>query len=436
MSDSSKKAPKLSDLSSPSISSDVDRLDTHSTVKAMRHVERGILKTLPTFSVLLRFENFPAWILALDPQFLHNIYLPAFSCWISFQRAFTHTFHNPVLLEALLLLTPNKFIFGSLPSPSDPTLYLFSGSVVYLNSIFESTSSHPTLYLVDEHLNPRQLPSLSFPLSRISHFLPTVTSLRRRVGSIIDHSVRSGQATVLPVLTPHLTLDNFLPLHHLDAQVLITSHFSASGFCLRKLQHHELLIAFGIPSHYHHLHPPLSAFVSIIPLQLMDALLRPAALITLSSHLSRHKVPQFTLASPSISSNGTFLPTINRILPHTWCEEKEHVQQAAKEDDTPIDYSLWNLQISTVFPHVTPKWCDWLRDRLLARQKVQLYSEFVSYLRSRHAALYSVFLTKGRAWIVHQQASNSHQGGSNSRALVRHRGWYQRSPFISSIYIF
>ena len=104
----------MSDLSSPSLPSDADLSDTiHSTVKAMRHVERGILQTLPKFSVLLRFEHFPIWILSLDPQFLLNIYLPDFSSWTSFQRAFTHTFHNPVLLEALLLLTPNKFIFGS-----------------------------------------------------------------------------------------------------------------------------------------------------------------------------------------------------------------------------------------------------------------------------------------------------------------------------------
>ena len=355
----------------------------------MRHVEREILQTLPKFSVLLRFKHFPIWILSLDPQFLLNIYLPDFSSWTSFQRAFTHTFHNPVLLEALLLLTPNKFIFGSLPSPSDPTLHLFSGSVVYLNSIFDSSSLTPTLYLIDEHSNPRQLPSSSFQLSRISHkavggvttfhtmwgssnipnFRPIVTSLRRRLGSIIDHSIRSGHTTVLPVLAPHLTLDIFLPIHHLDAQVLLPSHFSASGFCLRKLQHNELFIAFGIPSHYHHLHPPLSAFSPIIPLQLLDALLRPAALIMFSDHSSRSTAPQFTLAPPFVSLNGTFLSTINRVLPHTWREEKAHMQQAAKEDNAPIDYFLWNLRISTLFPHVTSVWCDWLRDRFFSSSK-------------------------------------------------------------------
>ena len=64
-----------------------------------------------------------------------------------------------------------------------------------------------------------------------------------------------------------------------------------------------------------------------------------------------------------------------------------------------------------MFPHVTPHWCTWLRDRLLHRVKVRLYGEFVAYLRAQHAALYSLFLTHGKKWIVEQERSPNHQGG-------------------------
>ena len=117
------------------------------------------------------------------------------------------------------------------------------------------------------------------------------------------------------------------------------------------------------------------------------------------------------MAPPAIPTNATFLPSIHKFLPHDWRIEKEHAQQAAKEDNAPIDYFLWNLRISSVFPHITSSHCDWLREKLLRKLKGQLYSEFISYLRSQHGDLYQFFLLNGRQWIKQQLSVSNRQGG-------------------------
>ena len=403
-----------------------------SQVLRSRQIEQDLLRSLFRFSVVLRFEAFPIWILALDPQFITHIFVPEFSSWSSFQCAFSHSFRNKLLLEVLLQLAPSKFYFGELPSTACSYLYLYSGSLSYLHSLYVSSSNIPTIFLVHPRLHSRSLPSSPLSLSRItrksvcgvtnfktiwsvqnlSNFSPNLTGLRRRLGSIIDHSNRKATSIFLPYSEPHLTLNQFLPVTHLNANILVPSTFAASGFGVRKLTSSELLIAFGFPSTFGHLSVEPSDLIPIVPLQILDSLLRPAAL-SLSTPSVSTSVPQFTLAPPSLPNSGTYLPSLGRVLPNAWCLEKEHVQQAAKEDDAPVNYSLWNLRITSVLPHISIELCDWLRARLLRRQKAQLYREFRRYLRSTHGALYDCFLQFGKYWLIRQTSEPypARQGG-------------------------
>ena len=175
----------------------------------------------------------------------------------------------------------------------------------------------------------------------------------------------------LPLLSPHVTSYHTLRIHHLNADILIPSYFSASGLGIRKLPSQKLLISYAFPSVYHYLQLVSQDFTPIIPLQILDALLHPAVLARQSSVtqiLSRHK--QFTLAPLAVPTAVTYLPAINKFLTNDWRSEKEHVQQVAKEYNAPIDYSLWNMRISTVFPRITPCWCDWLRERPAVYSKI------------------------------------------------------------------
>lgn len=276
----------------------ISSCDLNSNALRGRHVEHGLLSQLSQFSVVLRFETFPIWILSLDCQFITCIYLPDYPSWSSFQRSFSHNFHNKLLLKALLQLTPSKFQFGSLPASTNSYLHLYSGSLPYLHSLYEPSSYTPCIFLVHSHTNVRTIPPSPLTLSCINHksvggvttfislwssqnllnFTPMLTGLRRRLSSIIDHSIRSSTSISLPLLSHHLTLNQFLPVSHLEASVLVPSPFSASGFGIRQLSTAELLIAFGFPLSFHHVDFHVSDLSPLVPLQSLDSLLRPAVL--------------------------------------------------------------------------------------------------------------------------------------------------------------
>ena len=275
-----KKIPKLLSDASASTSSIGDN------ELRQRHVEKGLLRPLNNFSVVLRFHTSPVWILALDPQYIDFIYMPDHSSWSDFQRALSHDFNNSVLIKALLQLTPAKFIFGPVPSSAHSYLNLFSGPLSYLHFLYDPLSTSPTIFLVQGHSQLRKLPPSALSLSRLTHksvggvtsftilcstqnlpaFTPELTSLRRRLGSIIDHSIRQATVVTFPCLLPHLTLSQFLLVSHLDTNILVPSNFSASGFGIRQLHTHELLITFGFPLSYHHITIAPSDLLSVIPL--------------------------------------------------------------------------------------------------------------------------------------------------------------------------
>ena len=125
---------------------------TGSEIKRSLHYERyaetGLLMVPKPFTVLLRFQNFPTWLLGLDPQLISIIYLPDYTNWSHFQRGFISHFHNPVLLEALLHLTPSKFRFDSV-SKSTSIFHLYSGSIEFVNALYDDTSNSSPLFLIE-----------------------------------------------------------------------------------------------------------------------------------------------------------------------------------------------------------------------------------------------------------------------------------------------
>lgn len=345
------------DLHSSLLSAPMPSEDLHDDNKRQRHSEHGLLLSLSPFSVVIRFETFLTWILALDPNFIQFIYLPDFICWMDFQKGLTQRFHNKLLVESILSLTPSKFVLGNLDSNVSLLLHLYSGSLAFLHRPLDPTSSVLTISIVDNNFYCRSLPPSPLAFTRLSHksvggvtntylmwsalhmqnYTPHTTTLRRRIGSIIDLSIRSSRSVGLPISSPHLTTNQLLPKNHLGADICVPSAFSASGFGLRKLHSSELLVAFGFPMRYHHLPIHPSDLEPIIPLQLLDALLRPAVL-SLSSALPLLQAVQF--APPTPLSVATYLPKLGIVLPNDWYQEKEHVQQAAKEDNVPIDFNL------------------------------------------------------------------------------------------------
>ena len=172
-----KRSPSVSlTLAQPLKRSKVDHdnlvassVDLNSTILRARHVEHGLLHHLSSFPVVLRFETFPIWVLSLDPQFITCICLPDYPSWTSFQCAFSHSFNNKILLEALRQLTPSKFHFGGLPSIANSYLHLYSGSSHFLHTLYEPSSNTPCIYLVHAHTHVRIIPLSPLIFSRINH---------------------------------------------------------------------------------------------------------------------------------------------------------------------------------------------------------------------------------------------------------------------------
>lgn len=97
--------------------------------RLLREVESSFLQIFSRYNFILYFERFPCWLIALDLNFVNHISLPQFNSWSAFQRFVQHTLHrNPILIEVLLDLTPNRKIFGAQPIPASDlhTLILIS----------------------------------------------------------------------------------------------------------------------------------------------------------------------------------------------------------------------------------------------------------------------------------------------------------------------
>ena len=65
---------------------------------------------------------------------------------------------------------------------------------------------------------------------------------------------------------------------------------------------------------------------------------------------------------------GTWISSLKWILPHTWKTKAESFNKAAKNDNAPVNFGLWNHRILPLFPSLTEKSLDQFRSFFLMVQ--------------------------------------------------------------------
>ena len=61
----------------------------------------------------------------------------------------------------------------------------------------------------------------------------------------------------------------------------------------------------------------------------------------------------FPVPIPVDDSGGVWLPTIQHTLPNVWRKKGLESLEAAKNDNAPVLYDMWNYRIPLLFCHVT-----------------------------------------------------------------------------------
>jgi hypothetical protein len=326
-----------------------------------RHIEEGILMIPEKLYFTLRFEGFPMWILALDRTLVMEVNFLDWAGPRELASAMSAQGHNVSLLNAAIAhIGLSKVHFGK-PSRESSVL-LVSGSRDFLRS-YPGDSETPTVLLLAEHYShKRVIQEGPFKWTRLRHslfggstlftalvgtnipgFEPIKTPLRRNLGHVLDHTVRPKPSTEPSGET--LTMADRLHPDLKDIEVTFQTSFIASGWGRRNLTLDEIGVAFGFPSWLRLCASSLDVF-PVVPIQILDGCLR-----ALPQATTRHVaiVPPLPPALVE-ASDSTWLPAVERFLPHTWVDASLVTDKAVKHDNADAPTHLWDARCALVCP--------------------------------------------------------------------------------------
>jgi hypothetical protein len=365
---------------------------------SLRKIERGILATPTRLSFSLKFERFPIWLLTLESNLVTQLIILGHNSQAKLATYIRDLGMNTALLSAALNnvgTSKIRYTHELLPPPG--TILLVSGSLPFIKS-WSLQVSNQVLVLCDEHVRQRQTAvdgHLRWQLvrhetfggvthfqtlmgSNIPDFEPTRTTLRRTLRHIIDYSLKPRWSSPPSTRSQTLSLESRLHPGDLTREVCYHTHFSATGWGTRSLSSDEIGIAFGWPSWARKANQEHNSF-RFVPVQIMDGILRS---------LVSEAPPTTPLQTPipkgaSRGSNRSWLPSIQKFLPHSWIDSTLVSAKAAKRDDAGVPSHLWDQRCSLVLPHCTPA-LSTLREFLSRALVTRLWDEFYAYLRTTH----------------------------------------------------
>ena len=286
------------------------------------------------------------------------------------------------------------FTEGSSPHPD--SILLVSGSLPFIKR-WNLQAQGPVLVLCDEHVRQRQFIDGQLRWSQVRHvtfggvtqfqtlvgtnipdFEPTRTTLRRTLEHIIDYSLKPRWSPAPGAHNSSLTVKDRLHPDDLGREVCYHTHYSGTGWGTRRLSNDELGIAFGWPAWARKANQDHPSF-PCVPVQIMDGLLKSLVLEAPSLSLLRTPTPR-----PSVGPcDRTWLPLIQRFLPHSWVDSSLVTEKAAKRDDARVPTHLWDQRCSLVIPHCMPA-LPTLRMCLARTLVTRLWEEFRGYLSTTH----------------------------------------------------
>jgi hypothetical protein len=218
-----------------------------------------------------------------------------------------------------------------------------------------------------------------------SHWPQFRPAVARRLAHVIKFSERPRSVRVNHP-TPHYLGSDLRSPQHLTRPIRNETYMVAGGWGERSLVPSELRYAFDIPSWVHELptgFPPikillasLEAFLASPPMEGpppsgvpisrpsgrqtavpdlgISPSRNPSGAPSLERHLGPNPDPSGNLMVPDVASS-TYLPSLERCLPHSLADPSLVSTKAAKSDDAAVAFATWNQRILlVVLPRVDP----------------------------------------------------------------------------------
>ena len=296
--------------------------------------------------------------------------------------------------------------------PTQEVVYLVSGSIPFLNDKSAQIGKNKGIFITDHFFNLRRgLTRNPLNLIRFKHssyggatnyegvfgystdqYEPILSPFKRKLGDYMDYGIPPIYTNTTEMALSHKKI---LPIKFLDRLVHYPTHFSATGFGYRYLTSTELVSLFGfdIPMSSSHRESITSKSFPIVPIHVLDTLLKPL-LVSLPSTSSQ----QFKFSLPPIykDSGFTFLPKLQRKLPHTWFQHVQISSSAVKSDKALVDNAIWDNRILLLYPGVNRSHLDSIRTFLFICSCKRLYREFLNYMQATYPSMWCGFISHGR----------------------------------------
>ena len=353
-------------------------------------------------------ENFPVWLLGLDKAYCRKIYVLGIDSAKGWLASLTARGLDPLLLSrAVVHLGMATFVYAD--PPGSATL-LVSGSIPFLMQTMTERSAMRGMYLFDEPSKSRIKLSGPARWSRLRHatfggstnfpailgtvnldLTPHRTDLIRTLGHILDHGIKPRVVSATFDHSQALTSEDRLDPRALVQDIVYRTSFTHNGWGVRSLTPDELGIAFGLPS-WLRLRDLTPAHFPFVPIQILDGCLQALCgkehnvVHALETPAPRH------LPKPA---TRTWLPSVDRFLPHTWINDSFVTAKATKRDDAAPPTELWDQRIRLICP--TPVGVlSFLRQRLMAVMRRKMLTEFRGYMAATHGVNWESLLSADR----------------------------------------
>lgn len=428
-----------------------------------RQVESGFVPILTSATVVMFAESFPIWLVALEPSWVHCLHVHGYESLDDFRNRFNiHQWPNELMERALQRLSLSRVKFYSSSSdvlPADLTslscrvILLVSGSLTYLSRMLELLQrfGYPVISSFDHHyggrLNqqtgaPSTINVLDLPFVtwyRIRHptvggtttftniqgtcnipafCVPTTSDIRRTLKHVLHYSVRplcisTAKAHSSVEKRACLSVNDRLRPSNLQQPIIYgATSFCASGWGKRSLTASELADIYGIPVRLKpHIESQPSVFSLLVPIGLLHHWLIPlirAPVPSVDSFSVPPPAPKRLCPSRHGTTDeiGTWLPTIQKWLPHTWVDASLVTNKAVKADNAGIPVDLWNQRLLLLYPQWSTHHLDSLRTMILRRCRYNLFRSFCAFLTHKFTNHWVYLLAFIRA-----KALPGHDGG-------------------------
>jgi hypothetical protein len=363
-----------------------------------RAVEVKVVSERTLLDVLVMFENFPVWLLGLEPIRIRHIHILGYSTHQFFVEYLTHRSFPIDLVWRLLSRFGSRRVFyhQKWDSTADPVVTLVSGSLSYIKSVVLSsaTSSRNTaIGVIDHHFygrlrngRPSGLPvghdSGPCRWTRIRHesvggasnFValfcstevldPVVSMLQRTLHHVLDHEIRpTCVRDTDPRRESALTLRERIHPAALDRFIVYSTQFCCTGWGIRVLTPGELAQVFGLPMFCRLGDLQPGDFTYLIPAHLLHATLDelcptrlPAVTKGQVAKLAHPRLPLFKFPCASRS----WIAGLRRWLPHSWIDAR---------DDALVATEMWDKRLFLLYPKCSSSHLEPLRRWLLCHAR-------------------------------------------------------------------